>query len=860
MMSRCISSSRLRRARSACVSFAAYCLIAAIACLVFSPIAARAAPTAPNDRMVVEAKEMVYNRDTNTVAASGNVQIFYKGRLLEADRVTYNQTTQQVLAEGNARLTERDGSVVRAEKFELTDDFKAGFIDSLQYDTTDKTHMSSARGELIDDYRVLEKGSYTACEACRNDPSRPRLWQIKAKRIIHDSKEKMVYYEDASFEFLGTPIAYLPYLSQPDPTVKRKTGFLLPGVAYANFVGAGIKAPFFWAISPDADLTVTPTYFTKGDIPYVTGEFRKRFENGQLMLRADGAYINETARKSFLPAPAGAGDRAFRGMVQSRSNFDLNDRWKFGWDGAYFSDRYFLQDFGLYNTLNNNFFFRESASTVYLTGQGPRSYFDMRGYYFQGLLPSDIQAQMPVAHPMVDYNRVFDIDPDKTAGIGGQVEVDANFNSISASLANYQSIQPPTLGFAYGSDGLKYQLYDVCQIYSPNKDPNLSQCLLRGVGGAYTRGAASALWKRKVIDPLGGAWTPFAFARFMGSYLNYNESGTYPVYNGSYQPIPNANQAFFIPGQNDQFRGQATPGMGVDYRYPVLARSPLGNVIFEPIVQLITRPNQTSIPSLVNLDAQSLVFDDSNLFEWSKFSGYDRFETGTRLNYGGQATMNFVNGGFINAMAGQSQQVAGPNAYSMADAANVGLASGLNTRTSDFVGRLVVAPASFMSFTARGRFDKNSLDARRIDLLASLDLNPVTVGLQYANYVSQPQIGFNYRREGLSTNAKWDVTKNYYLNGSVTFDMSRGGIYSPFYNTPGNSSFFASALYGFGGGYNDECMNVAVNYSSVYQPWYTGPIRNETLYLAVNFRTLGEVKFNANVGQLLHDGIGSTSQ
>ena len=46
----------------------------------------------------------------------------------------------------------------------------------------------------------------------------------------------------------------------------------------------------------------------------------------------------------------------------------------------------------------------------------------------------------------------------------------------------------------------------------------------------------------------------------------------------------------------------------------------------------------TSIPSLVNIDAQSLVFDDSTLFEWSKFSGYDRFETGTRLNYGGQAT------------------------------------------------------------------------------------------------------------------------------------------------------------------------------------------------------------------------------
>ncbi len=821
----------------------------AIIFLVLLPLnTALAASDAGPDRMVVEANEMVYNQDAKTVSANGHVRVLYKGKVLEADRVVYNQSAQQIFAEGHAKLTEVDGSVVRAQRFEFTDEFKAGFIESLQYDTTDQTHMSAPRAEHVNDFTVFNKGTYTACEACSDNPARPRLWQVRAKRVIHDAKEKMLYYEDASFEFLGTPIAYIPYLSQPDPSVKRKTGFLMPNLAYAGFVGAGVKIPFFWNISPDTDLTLTPTYFSQGGIPYLTGEFRKRFDNGEVMLRADGAYVSDAARQNFAVAPYGARDRSFRGMVQSRSNFDINDRWKTGWDGAYFTDRYFMQDFGLYNTLNNNFFFRESSSTLYVTGQGPRSYFDMRGYFIQGLLPGDIQAQMPVTHPMTDYNRVFDIDPAKTAGIGGQVEVDANFNSVSANLPNYQSIQPQTLDS-------QYTLYNVCQIYSPNKDPNQSQCLLRGVGGNYNRGVASALWKRKVIDPVGGVWTPFAFTRLMGSYLDYNESGTYPVYNNANQPIPNFNQSFFIPGQNNSFRGQATPGMGFDYRYPVLARTPIGNIVFEPIAQLIARPSQTSIPSLVNLDAQSLVFDDSTLFEWSKYSGYDRFETGTRLNYGGQATMSFSNGGFINAMAGQSQQVAGPNAYSMADAANVGLASGLNTRTSDYVGRLVVAPASFLNFTAKGRFDKNSLDARRIDMLATINLNPFTLGVQYANYASQQQIGFDVRRQGLSTTARWDITKNYYLNGSVTFDMSRGGIYNALYANSANSSFFATALWGLGGGYNDECMNVAMNYSSIYQPWYTGSTRNDTFFLSINLRTLGEAKFNASPGRLLNDGI-----
>ena len=152
----------------------------------------------------------------------------------------------------------------------------------------------------------------------------------------------------------------------------------------------------------------------------------------------------------------------------------------------------------------------------------------------------------------------------------------------------------------------------------------------------------------------------------------------------------------------------------MEWRYPLLARvGEFGSLVIEPIGQVVARPNQSSVPSLVNMDAQSLVFDDTNLFEWSKFSGYDRYETGTRLNYGGQASMTFSNGAFANALLGQSIQLAGMNSYSTADAANVGLSSGLDTRASDIVGRFAFAPNSKITFVAKGRFDKDSLEARR---------------------------------------------------------------------------------------------------------------------------------------------------
>ena len=56
---------------------------------------------------------------------------------------------------------------------------------------------------------VLEDGTYTACQACKEHPDRPPLWRVRAKRIIHQNSEQMVYYEDAYLEFLGVPLAWL---------------------------------------------------------------------------------------------------------------------------------------------------------------------------------------------------------------------------------------------------------------------------------------------------------------------------------------------------------------------------------------------------------------------------------------------------------------------------------------------------------------------------------------------------------------------------------------------------------------------------------------------------------------------------
>ncbi len=420
-------------------------------------------------------------------------------------------------------------------------------------------------------------------------------------------------------------------------------------------------------------------------------------------------------------------------------------------------------------------------------------------------------------------------------GIGGQAELDFNLTSLSASSASFQAVGPRVLDRAYG-------LYDICLNYIPGQVTGT--CLLRGVGGDYTRATAQASWKRQYIDPIGEVFTPFAFARFNGEWLNFDTSHSYTFASAAgISTYYNAAQQNFLGNQNASFFGDVIPGAGLDYRYPFFAKTSFASIVFEPIGQIIIRPNQQiGSNSLVNLDAQSLVFDESNLFDWSKYSGYDRFETGTRLNYGAQLTTNFNGGGYANLIAGQSYQLAGPNSYATPDAANVGLSSGLDTRLSDYVAAFTLAPTSIFSFIAKARFDTSSLAARRVDLVTTYNFGALTGSIQFANYQAQPVIGYDVRREGLAISSRYKISDNYFAQGNITFDMSRH-LYPPYIIGYSNPGPFAVASFGVGGGYQDECTTFTVNYSSIYQDAGSGTLaHNQTVLFQLQLHTLGDAK------------------
>jgi LPS-assembly protein len=754
-------------------------------------------PQANNGQMLVQATEVNYDYNNSRVAAVGSVQIYYNGSTLEADKVIYDQKTKRLHAEGNVRLTDPDGKITYANLLDLSDDYRDGFVDSLRLDTADQTRMAATRADRTDgNVTIFQNGVYTACAACKDNPKKPPLWQVKGARIIHNQTEKMLYFEDARLEFFGQPIAYLPFFSTPDPTVKRKSGFLIPNYMSNDRYGVGVEVPYYFALAPDYDATFTPRYTTKQGL-LLQGEFRQRLINGAYDIRAYG--IRQDDPNQFNAQP---GQREFRGGIDTKGQFALNDKWVWGWDAVAVSDKAFFFDYNLgpYKNALNAFLLTPDTglSQIYLTGVGNRSYFDARVMHFLGYSAADDQSTIPIVHPVVDYSNVLNRNV-----LGGEFSYKANFTSLSRQTASFDAINPTAL------------LAGSCLLSANVAVKTPANCLLRGIPGDYTRLTAEVEWRRSFTDSIGQIFTPFASLR--GDLISANIDNQPGVSN--YLPVGSTQTARLMPT------------VGLEYRYPFINVQPWGTTTIEPIGQLIIRPNEPSAGRLPNEDAQSFTFDDSNLFRVDKFSGYDRVEGGGRANVGVQATTQFDRGGSVNVLFGQSYQLFGLNSFAVQDLTNTALGSGLDKSRSDYVGRIAYQPNKIYSLIARTRLDEATGAVRRFELEGRANFDRFQVSMLYGNYDAQPELGFLTRREGIVGTGTIKVASNWVLSGGLRYDITNQTVNQ----------------YIVGAGYVDDCFIIAANYITDYaytSTSYTTPVTDHRIMLQIGLRTIGGTSFN----------------
>jgi LPS-assembly protein len=337
--------------------------------------------------------------------------------------------------------------------------------------------------------------------------------------------------------------------------------------------------------------------------------------------------------------------------------------------------------------------------------------------------------------------------------------------------------------------------------------------LTRDVGADASRIISEVDWRRTYTDRLGQQFTPFFKVR--GDVYWENEVFDPMVLPGG------------LRSSETVTRGMAAAG--VNYGYPFISAHSWGSQVIEPMAQIIFRPDEQKRNQISNEDAQSLVFDDTILFDPDKFSGFDRTESGTRANVGVRYTVQTNEWGFGTVLLGQSFQLAGANPFDPT--------TGLGGSRSDYVGAIVLEPNSSFGLSSQFRLDRDSLAVRRHELKGWARYGPASASVTYSKHIQAPTPGVVSDREEILASGSLDLTKNWRLFGKYRYDIARD----------------TRVQSGIGIGYYCDCATVRVDYTEDYfRDGDDAP--NRTVSLFIDLKTLGSTTVSAGSGTLT-DGL-----
>ncbi len=411
----------------------------------------------PGTRVDVVANKLIYDSGRKIATALGSVYITYGKYVLVARKVVYDTRQDILRADGDIRLREPGGNILEADIAQLQNRFRDGFAEHLRLLLTNDATVKANYAQRKDGTQTIyTRVSYTRCKDCVFADGTP-LWELKSEEALHDEEEGVIYHRNASMEFAGIPVFWLPKISHPDPTNKRHSGFLVPSVGYSDTLGATAEIPYFWDLAPNYDITFLPL-ITSRQGPLLRAEWRHRTLTGRYSIDAGGIYQFDP---DAIPAP---GDKDLRGFVRTSGDFTINNHWTWGWDAAVVSDDTVMRRYRVDNIT-------EIASVAHLTGLRGRNYFTARAYNFQGLLTTDIGSTFPVMAPYIRHNYVLD-----KPVFGGELSFNTSIYSVHRKLAT-----TPFTTVNHGTD--------------------------------QTRAVNEVTWQREIINNLGQQITPFAGLR-----------------------------------------------------------------------------------------------------------------------------------------------------------------------------------------------------------------------------------------------------------------------------------------------------------------------------------------------------------
>ena len=176
-------------------------------------------------------------------------------------------------------------------------DLSIEFNKSLFGNSNNDPRLKAKSVKIKDQSSFLKKGVFTSCSKDNDCPP----WSMYAEEIEHDKIEQTIKYKNAWLKIYDIPTVYFPRFSHPDPTVKRKSGFLPPTFSSSKNIGSSVTIPYFHVLSENKDMTFKPKLFLNNEI-VLQNEYRQENKNSSHIADFSIASSNFLSSKNTTKA------------------------------------------------------------------------------------------------------------------------------------------------------------------------------------------------------------------------------------------------------------------------------------------------------------------------------------------------------------------------------------------------------------------------------------------------------------------------------------------------------------------------------------------------------------------------------
>ena len=279
-----------------------------------------------SEKYVITGQDIILNNKKNFIRSNKKTLIKdMDGNEISLDNFEYQKDQNIFKSISKIKIIDKTGNkyefsqiyIDTKKKEILGTDTKAFLNDaSFKPNIKNKPRVFSNSIRINKDKSLFNKSIFTLCDYRENDKCPP--WTIQASKMLHNNKNKTIYYDNAVIKVYDIPIFYIPKLSHPDPTVDRRTGFLTPSFLDTKNLGSGLTIPYFWALSADKNFTLKNKLFVNEN-PLFLGEYHQAFKNSNFL--ADFGYT-EGYKKQTSSKKSGEKSHFFSKFVK---NFDAKN-------------------------------------------------------------------------------------------------------------------------------------------------------------------------------------------------------------------------------------------------------------------------------------------------------------------------------------------------------------------------------------------------------------------------------------------------------------------------------------------------------------------------------------------------------